>query len=236
MTISREEQLQKFIKQVEKQLIVSCQALPDEALFGSDIMAKMAISVARGGARAIRANTPVDVKAIREAVDLPLIGLYKEVLPGYDVIITPTLKHALAIAEAGADIIAVDCTRRPHPEGDLRELITKIHEQTDCLVMADISTCEEGLAAAAAGADMLSTTLSGYTPYSPQQKGPDLDLVTQLTDSSPIPVIAEGRYHTPQQVRQALLNGAVSVVVGGAITRPRQITESFVEAIGDLKK
>lgn len=236
MTISREELLQKFIKQVENQLIVSCQALPDETLFGSDIMAKMAISVARGGARAIRANTPVDIKAIREAVDLPLIGLYKEVLPGYDVIITPTLKHALAIAEAGADIIAVDCTRRPHPEGNLRELITKIHEQTDCLVMADISTCEEGLTAAADGADMLSTTLSGYTPYSPQQKGPDLDLVTQLTASSPIPVIAEGRYHTPQQVRQALLNGAVSVVVGGAITRPKQITESFIEAIGDLKK
>lgn len=236
MATSSEERLHKFIKQVEKQLIVSCQALPDEALFGSEIMAKMAISVARGGGRAIRANTPVDVKAIREAVDLPLIGLYKEVMPGYDVIITPTLKHALAIAEAGADIIAIDCTSRPHPEGDLKELVTRIHEQTDCMVMADISTCEEGLAAAAAGADMLSTTLSGYTPYSPQQKGPDLNLVTQLAASSPIPVIAEGRYHTAQQVRQALLNGAVSVVVGGAITRPRQITESFIEAIGDLKK
>jgi N-acylglucosamine-6-phosphate 2-epimerase len=236
MTNSREERLQTFIKQVEKGLIVSCQALPDEALFGSEIMAKMAISVRRGGARAIRANTPVDVKAIRQAVDLPLIGLYKEVLPGYDVIITPTLKHALAIAEAGADIIAIDCTRRPHPEGDLQQLIASIHDQTECLVMADISTCEEGLAAAAAGADMLSTTLSGYTPYSPQQKGPDLHLVAELSASSPIPVIAEGRYHPPQQVRQALLNGAVSVVVGGAITRPRQITETFIEAIGDLKK
>jgi N-acylglucosamine-6-phosphate 2-epimerase len=236
MMISREERLQKFIKQVENQLIVSCQALSDEALFGSEIMAKMAISVARGGAKAIRANTPADVKAIREAVELPLIGLYKEVLAGYDVIITPTWKHALAIAEAGADIIALDCTSRPHPEGDIKELIARIHEQTECLVMADISTCEEGLAAAEAGADMLSTTLSGYTPYSLQQKGPDLELVAQLAASSPVPVIAEGRYHTPQQVRQALLNGAVSVVVGGAITRPRQITEFFIEAIGDLSK
>lgn len=235
MITSREERLRKFIKQVEKQLIVSCQALPDEALFGSDIMAKMAISAARGGAKGIRANTPADVKAIRQAVDLPLIGLYKEVIPGYDVIITPTLEHALAIAEAGADIIALDCTRRPHPGGDIQELITATHERTECLVMADISTCEEGLAAASAGADMLSTTLSGYTPYSPQQKGPDLDLVTQLAASSPVPVIAEGRYHTPRQVRQALLNGAVSVVVGGAITRPRQITEFFMEAISDLK-
>lgn len=236
MTITRKERLQKFIKQVEKQLIVSCQALQDEALFGSEIMAKMAVSAARGGAKGIRANSPVDVKAIRQAVDLPLIGLYKEVMPGYDVIITPTLTHALAIAEAGADIIAIDCTKRPHPEGDIQELIAKVHEQTECLVMADISTCEEGLAAATAGADMLSTTLSGYTPYSLQQKGPDLELVTQLAASSPIPVIAEGRYHTPQQVRQALLNGAVSVVVGGAITRPKQITEFFIESINDLKK
>ena len=235
MTVSREERLQRFIKQVEKRLIVSCQALPEEALFGADIMAKMAISVARGGASAIRANTPVDVKAIRQAVDLPLIGLYKEVLPGYDVIITPTWKHALAIAEAGADIIALDCTERPHPDGEIRDLIARIHEQTECLVMADISTCEEGMAAAAAGADMLSTTLSGYTPYSPRQKGPDLDLVTQLVSRSPVPVIAEGRYHTPEQVRQALLNGAVSVVVGGAITRPRQITEFFIETIDELK-
>jgi N-acylglucosamine-6-phosphate 2-epimerase len=104
------------------------------------------------------------------------------------------------------------------------------------MVMADISTYEEGMAAADAGADMLSTTLSGYTPYSPHQKDPDLELVTCLAASSPIPVIAEGRYHTPQQVRQALLNGAVSVVVGGAITRPRQITETYIEAISDLKK
>lgn len=236
MTISRQERLQKFVKEVEKQLIVSCQALPEEALFGSDIMAKMAISAARGGARGIRANTPVDVKAIRQAVDLPLIGLYKEVMPGYDVIITPTWKHAQAIAEAGADIIAIDCTRRLHAEGDIKDLIARVHDQTECLVMADISTEEEGLAAAEAGADMLSTTLSGYTPYSLQQKEPDLELVSRLSARSPIPVIAEGRYHTPQQVRQALLNGAVAVVVGGAITRPRQITEHFIEAIADLRK
>jgi N-acylglucosamine-6-phosphate 2-epimerase len=234
MTEPRSERLQQFINQVEHRLIVSCQALPDEALCSPDIMARMAISVAQGGARAIRSNSPVDVKAIRLAVKLPIIGLYKENFPGFDVIITPTLKHALEIAAAGADIIALDCTNRPHPDGDFADIITKIHAQTNCMVMADISTLEEGLAAEAAGADMLSTTLSGYTPYSPQQKGPDLDLVTRLAARSAIPVIAEGRYHTPQQVKQALKNGAVSVVVGGAITRPRQITEYFVqEAIGD---
>jgi len=227
----RSIRLEKFIKQVEKELIVSCQALPDEALFGSDIMAKMAIAAAQGGAKAIRANTPPDVKAIKAAVNLPVIGLYKEVLPDYPVIITPTLKHALAIAEAGADVIAIDATKRPHPEGDIAAYIQKIHDQTNCLVMADISTEEEALEAEKAGADMVSTTLSGYTPYSPQQEGPDLELIKSLAGKLRIPLFGEGRYHTPEQVKQALEYGATAVVVGGAITRPKEITARFVKAI-----
>ncbi len=231
MTETRTEHMQKFIKQVEHQLIVSCQALPDEALFGSEIMARMAIAAAQGGACAIRANTPEDVHAIRQAVTLPIIGLYKDKQLGYDIIITPTLRHALDIAAAGADVVAVDSTSRPHPDGDLADFYSKIHAQSNCLIMADISTLEEGLAAEAAGADMLSTTLSGYTSYSPQQDQPDLALVSGLAVRSKIPVIAEGRYHTPEQAKQAIQNGALSVVVGGAITRPRQITERYVKAI-----
>ncbi len=228
----RSLRLKKFVEQVNKQLIVSCQALSHEALFGSDIMAKMAIAAARGGARAIRANTPVDVKAIKAAVDLPVIGLYKEVLPDYDVIITPTLRHALAIAEAGADIVAIDATNRPHPEGELADFVAAIHEKTDCLVMADISTLEEGLAAEKVGFDMVSTTLSGYTPYSTQQEGPDLEIVKALAEQlERVPLIGEGRFYTPEQVKQALENGATSVVVGGAITRPREITARYVKAI-----
>jgi N-acylglucosamine-6-phosphate 2-epimerase len=224
--------LKKFVKQVNKRLIVSCQALPHEALFGADIMAKMAISAARGGASAIRANTPVDVKAIKNAVDLPVIGLYKEVLPDWDVIITPTLKHALAIAEAGADIVAIDATNRPHPEGNVANMVAAIHEKTNCLVMADISTLEEGLAAEKAGFDMVSTTLSGYTPYSLQQEGPDLELVKALSERiTSIPVIGEGRFYSPEQVKKALEFGATAVVVGGAITRPKEITERYVKAI-----
>lgn len=230
-TETRLKKLQDFVKQVNGQLIVSCQALPEEVFFGSENMAKMALSAQRGGAKGIRANTPVDVAAIRHAVDLPLIGLYKEVIPGYDVIITPTLKHALAIAEAGADIIAIDATHRPHPEGDVSTLIKNIHERTDCLIMADISTYEEALSAQEAGADMVSTTLSGYTPYSNQQEMPDLDLVKQLADVLTIPVIGEGRYHSPAQVVEALENGATSVVVGGAITRPHEITARYIRAI-----
>jgi N-acylglucosamine-6-phosphate 2-epimerase len=227
----RSVRLKKFVEQVHKQLIVSCQALPEEALFGSDIMAKMALAASQGGAKAIRANTPQDVKAIKVKVNLPVIGLYKEVLPDYPVIITPTLKHALAIAVAGADVIAIDATDRPHPEGDLARFIEEIHAQTGCLVMADISTLSEGLAAEKAGADMVSTTLSGYTSYSLQQKEPDLELVKALAAKLSIALVGEGRYHTPEQVKQALDFGATAVVVGGAITRPKEITLRYVNAI-----
>jgi N-acylglucosamine-6-phosphate 2-epimerase len=228
----RSIRLKKFIAQVNKQLIVSCQALPEEALFGAEIMAKMAMAAAEGGAKAIRANTPVDVKAIKASVNLPVIGLYKEVLPDYPgVIITPTLQHALAIAEAGADVIAIDATDRPHPEGELEPFIEKIHAQTGCLVMADISNAAEALAAEKAGVDMVSTTLSGYTPYTPKLEGPDLNLVKELAGLLKIAVIGEGRYHTPEQVKQALEYGATAVVVGGAITRPKEITARYVKLI-----
>lgn len=225
----RAQKLKDFVRQVNKRLVVSCQALENEALYGADIMAKMAIAAQRGGASAIRANTPVDVKAIKEAVDLPVIGLFKEVLPDTPVIITPTWGHALALAEAGADMIALDGTERPHPVEDVPALIKMIHERTNCLVMADISTLSEGVAAEAAGADVVSTTLSGYTPYSFQGDMPDIDLVRQLAERVKVPVFGEGRYHTPEQVKQALDAGATAVVVGGAITRPREITARYVK-------
>lgn len=228
----RKEKLSWLVELVKGELVVSCQATTQEALFGSDIMAKMAISAIRGGASGIRANTPVDVKAIRAALpEAPLIGLFKEVLPDCQIIITPTLKHALAIAKAGADVIAIDATKRAHPEGDISILIKKIHELTDCLVMADISNKEEALYAESVGADMVSTTLSGYTSYTPKLEGPDLDLVKVLAAEMKIPIFAEGRYHFPDQVRAALDFGATAVVVGGAITRPKEITERFVKAI-----
>ncbi len=229
--MNREEKLRDFLEKVTGGLIVSCQATPQEALFGADIMAKMAISAVRGGAKGIRANTPADVKAIRAAVAAPLIGLYKEMIPGTPVIITPTIKHALAIAQAGADVIAIDATFRVHPEDEVPELIRKIHEQTDCLVMADISTLEEAEAAMISGADVVSTTLSGYTDYTPSLDGPDIDLVRQVASKLTVPVFAEGRYYSPDQVKKAIEYGATAVVVGGAVTRPKEITERFVQAI-----
>ena len=214
-------------------LIVSCQAQPNEPLFGSAIMAKMAIAAQQGGACAIRANTPQDIAAIREAVDLPIIGLYKVDLPGYDVYITPRVEDAVAVADSGADIIAIDATNRLHPFGDLADYIASIKCETGLPVMADISTFDEAQAAKRFGADFVSTTMSGYTPYSPALSGPDLELVTRLARilAPDFPLIAEGRYHTPEMAAAALEAGALAVVVGGAITRPQQITARFKNAL-----
>ena len=213
-------------------LIVSCQALPPEPLFGPDSMARMASSAILGGAVGIRANSPVDIAAIRAVTGLPLIGLSKVDVSGYDVYITPTLADAQAVAESGADIIALDATARPHPEGmTAAALIRRVREATGKPVLADVSTYEEGVAAQDAGAAFVSTTMSGYTPYSPQSEEPDLELVRRLAGVLTVPLLAEGRITTPEQARAALDAGAWAVVVGGAITRPAQITERFVRAL-----
>lgn len=224
--------LAALLHQIRGGLIVSCQALPHEPLYGAEIMARMAVAAKVGGAVAIRANTPVDIRAIRAVVDLPIIGLYKEEIPGYPVYITPTLDHARQVAAAGAEIIAIDATARLRPQpGTLADFIAAIHAETGRLVLADIATVDEGIAAAAAGADLVSTTMSGYTDESPQQPGPDLALVQQLAARLSVPLLAEGRFKLPAEVKQALTLGATAVVVGGAITRPQQITRWFVEAI-----
>ncbi len=213
-------------------LIVSCQALPHEPLFGADIMARLAVAAEGGGAAGIRANSPVDIAAIRAVTALPLIGLSKIDVPYFDVYITPTLADARAVAEAGADVIALDATDRPHPEGTTAEFIARVRAETGLPVLADIATYDEGLAAQDAGADFVSTTMSGYTPNSPQAEAPDLDLVRRLAAVLTVPLIAEGRIATPEQARAALDAGAWAVIVGGAITRPQQITARFVRALG----
>ena len=213
-------------------LVVSCQALPDEPLFGADLMARLAVAAEGGGAAGIRANSPVDIAAIRAACALPLIGLSKIDVPGFDVYITPTLADARAVAEAGADVIALDATNRPHPEGTAAEFIARVRAETGLPVLADIATYDEGLAAQDAGADFVSTTMSGYTLNSPQSEGPDLELVRRLASVLTVPLLAEGRIHTPEQARAALDAGAWAVVVGGAITRPQQITARFAKALG----
>jgi N-acylglucosamine-6-phosphate 2-epimerase len=224
----------KLFTPLQGGLIVSCQALEGEPLFGSEIMAKLARAAKLGGAVGIRANTPIDCAAIKaEVPELPLFGLWKVVVPGFDeVYITPRLREAVAIAEAGAEIIAIDATLRPHPEGTTAELIQAIKRTTGRLVLADIDNEASALAAIEAGADAISTTLSGYTPDSPKLSGPDLELVARLAAHKlPVPLFAEGRIHSPEDARAALDAGAFAVIVGGAITRPAQITERFARAL-----
>jgi len=216
-------------------LIVSCQAEPDEPLYGPEFMAAMARAAVMGGAVAIRANGPADIAAIRSTVTVPIIGLYKANLPDFDVRITPTLDHVKEIVAAGADIIALDATARPRPDGGTAsDFIARVRAVTRCPVVADVATVEEGLAAAEAGAEAVATTLSGYTSNSPSQIDPDFDLIKNLSpllQAKGVPLIAEGRIATPEQVARAIALGAYTVVVGGAITRPQWITEHFVAAL-----
>ncbi|MFB7025714.1 MULTISPECIES: N-acetylmannosamine-6-phosphate 2-epimerase [unclassified Streptomyces] len=210
-------------------LVVSCQALPGEALHGADIMAQMARAAVAGGAAAVRINGPEDVAAVRQAVAVPVIGLWKDGDDG--VYITPTLEHARRVAEAGADLVAIDATRRPRPDGlSLADTIEALH-RLGIGVLADVSTHEEGVAAAAAGADAVATTLSGYTAYSTPPDGPDFALVASLAAVLNVPLIAEGRVGTPEEAVRVLTLGAHAVVVGGAITRPTAITARFAAAL-----
>ncbi|MET8264802.1 N-acetylmannosamine-6-phosphate 2-epimerase [Micromonospora arida] len=223
-----------LIEGIRHRLVVSCQAYPGEPMRSPDTMRRVALAAAQGGAAGIRAQGLADIAAIRQAVDLPLIGLWKD---GDDeVFITPTLEHALSVARAGAHVVALDGTARPRPDcRTLRDTITAVHELTGALVMADCSTLSEGIAAAAAGADLVGTTLSGYTAYTSKQPGPDLDLVARLATAVDVPVVAEGRIHTPVQAAQALRAGAWSVVVGTAITHPTTITGWFTSAMADAR-
>ncbi|WP_069169475.1 N-acetylmannosamine-6-phosphate 2-epimerase [Streptomyces griseus] len=210
-------------------LIVSCQAPPGDPMRETPTLVRMALSAVAGGASAIRANEPEVVAAIVRAVDLPVIGLWKDGDTG--VYITPTVRHALAVVEAGAAVVAADATGRPRPDGStFTELVTAVHA-AGALVMADVSTLAEGIAAAARGADLVSTTLSGYVPGTPKQTGPDLDLVTSLSAAVSVPVVAEGRINTPEEAAEALARGAHSVVVGTAITAPTALTARFVAGL-----
>jgi N-acylglucosamine-6-phosphate 2-epimerase len=153
-------------------------------------------------------------------------------VPGSAVFITPTVGHAMAVAEAGADMIALDATLRPHPGGmDAAKMIQQVRDATGKPVLADVATYEDGIAAWQSGAEAVSTTLSGYTAESPQQEAPDFDLLARLVAALPIPVIAEGRIATPDQAARALELGAFAVVVGSAITRPQWITRQYTSRL-----
>ncbi|QRZ61880.1 N-acetylmannosamine-6-phosphate 2-epimerase [Rothia sp. ZJ932] len=221
----------ELIEKLAGQLIVSCQAYPGEPMRDPRTTGQVAASAVMGGAAAVRVQGLADVQFTHTAVEVPVIGLWKD---GHDgIFITPTLHHALAVANAGAHVVALDGTTRERPDGlSLAEVVAGVHENSNALVMADCDSLEAALAAAEAGADFIGTTLAGYTDTRPKTDGPDLDLLSAIASAEiGIPLIAEGRIHTPAQARQALEAGAHAVVVGTAITHPISITGWFKNAL-----
>ena len=200
-------------------LIVSCQAPLDSPLHNPTMIAAMAQVAIIQGAVGVRIDTPDHIRAVRQRVNAPIIGLWKQQIPGYEVYITPQFEHAQAIAAAGADIIAIDATSRDRPDGEtMAGLIQHIHQTLNKPVMADIDTLESAIAAANAGADWVGTTLYGYTAQTRQHTPPAYSLLTDMAQQLSVPVICEGGVASPQMARKALALGAYAVVVGTAIT------------------
>lgn len=226
--------MENVIEKIRGTVVVSVQAMPSEPLHYEKCMVAMMKSVLNGGAGGLRVAGVRDIANAKKISNVPVIGItkpdkiptnYKEI-----VYITPTIKDVLDVIRAGADIVAFDGTQRKRPHDEkLKDLIRYIHINKK-VAMADISTVEEGLLAQEAGADILSTTLAGYTieSLSSPQSEPDFKLLEELAAQSKLPVILEGRIWTPQQVNRAFELGAHSVVIGSAITRPQLITKRFV--------
>ena len=229
--------LRGIIEKLINKCIVSCQALEDEPLYGSHYMAAMAVAAEQGGAAGIRANTPVDIRAIKERCSLPVIGLYKANYAHSEVFITPTYLEAKQVADAGAEFVAIDATSRPRPEGEtLRGLIQDLRSSDPHVgIVADVSTFDEGVAAMELGVDLICTTLSGYTSNSVPRDDPDIELVMRLSELNRTPIIAEGRIWTPNDVLACFEAGAYAVVIGTAVTRPKEITQRFVRAMSSGK-
>lgn len=223
----------KVLKEIHQNLIVSCQALPEEPLHSSFIMGRMAYAAYLGGAAGIRANSVEDIREIKKTVNLPIIGIIKQVYEGSDVFITPTLKEVEALCNEGVDIIAMDATDRVRPDGTtISELFPRIREMyKDQLFMADCSTYEEGVLAEELGFDLVGTTLSGYTAATKGKLLPDFELVGRLVERLAVPVISEGGISTPEELKKMYDLGVYSAVVGSAITRPMEITQRFMKAV-----
>lgn len=221
-----------MIESLRGHLVVSCQAYVGEPLRHPETMAQMALAAERGGAAAIRCQGLADISAIKGQVEVPVIGLWKEGHEG--VFITPTLRHARACISAGADIVALDATSRPRPDGlSFAETVAALLDD-GALVMADCGSIDDARAAAQAGCHILGTTLAGYSGDRPKTDGPDIELLAQMVAEFPeIPVVCEGRIHTPEQARAVMEAGAWAAVVGTAITHPTTITTWFREAVED---
>ena len=218
-----------LLHSLHRRLIVSCQAFPNDPMEDTETLRRVAASAILGGASGLRLNGPEHVRAIRRDTRLPIIAIQKSYAGG-QLRITPDFESVALLGAAGADIIALDCTDRKHLHGESwREIVRRIHDELGLLVMADIATLQEGIAAAKAGVDIVSPTLHGYTEETKHTPGFHPELISSLVRETGKPVIAEGNVNTPRLARIALQAGAWCVVVGSAITRPGTITATFVE-------
>ncbi|MCI9319032.1 MAG: N-acetylmannosamine-6-phosphate 2-epimerase [Lachnospiraceae bacterium] len=226
---------EELFERIKGKVIVSCQAVKGEPLYVEEksVMYLMARAAKQAGAPAIRTSSIRDVIAIKEETGLPVIGLIKIQYEGFESYITPTMKEVDELVEAKADVIALDCTNQKRGDGkSISEFISEVREKyPEAVLMADISTYEEGVNAWKLGMDIVGTTMSGYTPYTPKTDGPDYELARRLSETLDIPVIGEGRVHSPEQAVEMLKTGAHAVVVGGAITRPLEIAQRFMKAV-----
>lgn len=213
-------------------LIVSCQAPANSPLAKPEIIAALAQTAEQNGAVGVRIDSPEHIRAVKKAVEVPVLGIYKMIYDSSKVYITPTFDAAKAIAAAGADVIATDATLRARPDGEgFAEIVRRIKEELRVPVMADVSTLKEGLnAVETAGVDCVSTTLSGYTDDTKHIIEPDFDLVENLANRLNVPVICEGRLRCAEDVQRAFDCGAFAVVIGGAITGIDQLVQQFVSA------
>lgn len=227
----------EILDRIKGGLIVSCQALPTEPLYDSYIMSKMAWAAYLGGAVGIRANTVVDILAIKEKVNLPVIGIIKAEYEDSDVYITPTMKEVDELMAAGCEIIALDATNRVRPGGiSFEDFFKEVRKKyPDQLFMADTSCFEEGKMAEELGFDLIGTTMAGYTPYTKGRKLPDCELIKRYATELHTPVIAEGGIWVPQDLVDVYEAGAFGAVCGTAITRPMDITKRFVKALENTK-
>ncbi|WP_096437202.1 N-acetylmannosamine-6-phosphate 2-epimerase [Alteribacter populi] len=213
---------------MNNQLIISCQALEGEPLHSPFIMSKMALAASEGGAGGIRANSVLDIQAIKQEIDLPIIGIIKQDYKTSDVVITPTITEIEELYNEGVDVIAFDATDRIRPDNvTLESFVASVKRKfPNQKLMADISTLEEALVAEKLGVDFVGTTLVGYTEYTKNDE--PLQVLEEVVKQISVPVIAEGNINTPEKARRALELGASTVVVGSAVTRPKFITESFL--------
>ncbi|MDO4675117.1 MAG: N-acetylmannosamine-6-phosphate 2-epimerase [Anaerobiospirillum succiniciproducens] len=220
-----------LFEQFKNKLIISCQALPDEPLHSPFIMGRMALAAKQVGAVAIRCQSVDDIVEIKKVTGLPVIGLIKQNYDDSDIYITPTKDEVQALLDIGCEVIALDATLRKRPHDEKLEDLVKMIRDGGALSLADISSYEEGINAEKIGFDAISTTLSGYTPYTPKLVGPDLGLVARLVADTKIPVFAEGRINTPDDLRRAYEVGAYGAIVGSAITRPQVVGKWFIDAL-----